>query len=617
MRIAMVSEHASPLAALGGADSGGQNVHVAALAEAMARRGAEVVVHTRRDDPDLPERVEMAPGVVIHHVDAGPARVIPKDDLLPHMDVFAERLVDAWREDRPDVAHAHFWMSGLATLLAAREHPLPVVQTFHALGVVKRRYQGDHDTSPAERSGIERDIIRRADEIVATCTDEVFELVRLGANRSKLTVVPCGVDLELFTPDGPRRRRRAGMRRILCIGRLVQRKGLGNVIEALAELPDTELLVAGGPPREDLGSDPEAQRLHAVAERCGVADRVQLCGRVARADLPPLMRSADAVVCAPWYEPFGIVPLEAMACGVPVVASAVGGMIDTVVDGVTGVHVPPRDPERLAGVLQGLLDDPERRAEFGRAGVRRARRLYDWGRIANATLDVYARQAPRRSPRRFRLTPSGREHLGALHAALGALEPEADRLEQWGRSLAGTLLEGGRLLAVGNGGSAAQAQHLTAELVGRYQTERRPLSALCLHSDGSSYTAICNDYGADEAFARQVHAHGRPGDVLLALSTSGRSSNVLAAVRAAADCGLTTWAVTGAAPNPLAEQCDDAICLPGPTPATVQELHLIAIHMLCAAVDREVGLLEGADDRPRASARRAGRIVAGRPERPS
>jgi hypothetical protein len=168
MRIAMVSEHASPLAALGGADSGGQNVHVAALAEAMARRGAEVVVHTRRDDPDLPERVEMAPGVVIHHVDAGPARVIPKDDLLPHMDVFAERLVDAWREDRPDVAHAHFWMSGHATLLAAREHPLPVVQTFHALGVVKRRYQGDHDTSPAERSGIERDIIRRADEIVAT-----------------------------------------------------------------------------------------------------------------------------------------------------------------------------------------------------------------------------------------------------------------------------------------------------------------------------------------------------------------------------------------------------------------------------------------------------------------
>ena len=615
MRIAMVSEHASPLAALGGEDAGGQNVHVAALAEAMARRGIEVVVHTRRDDPGLPERLEMAPGVIVHHVDAGPPTPIPKDELLPHMGAFAQELVRAWRTDRPDVVHAHFWMSGHASLMAVREYPVPLVQTFHALGVVKRRYQGDHDTSPEERFAIERDIVRRADEIVATCTDEVFELVRLGAARSKLTVVPCGVDLELFTPEGPRRRRRAGMRRILCLGRLVQRKGIGNVIEALAELPDTELLVAGGPPREDLHSDLEARRLRAVAERVGVADRVELCGRVARPDLPALVRSADAVVCAPWYEPFGIVPLEAMACGVPVVASAVGGMIDTVVDGVTGVHVPPRDPERLAGALRRLLDDPERRADYGRAGVRRARRLYDWERVATATLDVYAGLARRSSSRRFRLAASGREHLATLQSALTVLEPECERLEHWGRTLAGCLLEGGRLLAVGNGGSAAQAQHLTAELVGRYQTERRPLSALCLHSDGSSYTAICNDYGAEEAFARQVYAHARRGDVLIALSTSGQSPNVLAAVDAAAECGVATWGVTGPAPNPLAELCDDAVSLAGPTTATVQELHLIAIHMLCASVDREVALLDGgAREAPCASARRTRRFAVSVPE---
>jgi len=608
VRIAMVSEHASPLAALGGVDAGGQNVHVAALAEAVARRGAEVVVHTRRDDPALPERVEMAPGVVVHHVDAGPPSAVPKDDLLPYMGTFAEQLVAAWRDDRPDVVHAHFWMSGHAALLAAREHRVPVVQTFHALGVVKRRYQGGDDTSPEERFGIEREIVRRADEIVATCTDEVFELVRLGAANSKLTVVPCGVDLARFTPEGPRRRRRAGMRRVLCVGRLVQRKGIGNVIEALAAVPDTELLVAGGPARAELERDPEAQRLRAIAERSGVADRVELIGRVSRADLPALMRSADAVVCAPWYEPFGIVPLEAMACGVPVVASAVGGMIDTVVDGVTGVHVPPRDPERLGGAMRALLDDPGRRAEYGAAGVRRARRLYDWSRVATATLDVYARQARRRSPQRFRLAPSASEHLDALQVALAGLQSERERLEDWGRALAGRLLDGGRLLAVGNGGSAAQAQHLTAELVGRYQTERRPLSALCLHSDGSSFTAICNDYGAEEAFARQVHAHARPGDVLLALSTSGRSPNVLAAVHAAADCGVTTWAVTGAAPNPLAELCDDAVCLAGATTATVQELHLVGIHMLCAAVDREVALRDGGEtERRRATASGTGR----------
>jgi phosphoheptose isomerase len=228
--------------------------------------------------------------------------------------------------------------------------------------------------------------------------------------------------------------------------------------------------------------------------------------------------------------------------------------------------------------------------------------------VATATLDVYARQARRSTPRRFRLAPSGGEHLGALQGALRNLESESERLERWGRALAGRLLDGSRLLAVGNGGSAAQAQHLTAELVGRYQSERRPLSALCLHSDGSSFTAICNDYGAEEAFARQVRAHGRPGDVLIALSTSGRSPNVLAAVEAARECGVATWGVCGGAPNPLAEACEDAVCLAGPTTATVQELHLVAIHMLCGAVDREVALRDGCADEPlRAAARPRGR----------
>jgi type III pantothenate kinase len=599
MRIAMVSEHASPLATLGGVDAGGQNVHVAALARGVARRGAEVVVHTRRDDPTLPARLELAPGVVVHHVDAGPPEPVPKDELLPYMDAFAEELARAWRRDRPDLVHAHFWMSGYASLRAARHFGLPVVQTFHALGVVKRRYQGEKDTSPPERFGIERELVRRADEILATCTDEVFELVRLGAQRPKLTVVPCGVDLGLFAPAGPREPRRRGRQRLLCVGRLVERKGIGNVIEALAALPAAELVVVGGPPRAELGGDHEAQRLRRIADDVGVSDRVELRGRVERADLPPLLRSADLVVSAPWYEPFGIVPLEAMACGVPVVASAVGGMIDTVVDGVTGVHVAPRDPDRLAGALRALLDDPARRAAYGRAGVRRARRLYDWQRVANATLDTYERVLHRRIPAQpSRRLPSADEHLRSLSGALAALEREGERVERWGRVLAERLLDGARLLTVGNGGSAAEAQHLTAELVGRFQADRRPLSALCLHADTSSLTAIANDFGLEEAFARQVRAHGRTGDVLLALSTSGRSPNVLAAVHAAREAGLATWALCGAAPNPLAELSDEAVCLPGATTATVQELHLVAVHMLCCALDREVALRDGCHERP-------------------
>ena len=185
---------------------------------------------------------------------------------------------------------------------------------------------------------------------------------------------------------------------------------------------------------------------------------------------------------------------------------------------------------------------------------------------------------------------TARAHLAALADPLRALEADVDRIGAWGRHLARVLLGGGRLLAVGNGGSAAQAQHLTSELVGRYREDRVPLSALALHAESSSYTAICNDYGAEEAFARQVRAHGRPGDVLFALTTSGRSANVLAAIEAAADGGLTTWAVTGPAPNPAGELADDALCVEAGAAATVQEVHLVVVHLLCAAVDRELGV---------------------------
>ncbi len=183
---------------------------------------------------------------------------------------------------------------------------------------------------------------------------------------------------------------------------------------------------------------------------------------------------------------------------------------------------------------------------------------------------------------------SGREHLAALAGPLAALEQEVDRIDAWGQQLARVLLAGGRLLAVGNGGSAAHAQHLTSELVGRYLGDRPPLSALALHAESSSFTSIVNDYGADLGFARQVRAHGRPGDVLVALSTSGRSSNVVQAVDAANEGGLTTWALTGRAPNPVAGRCQHGLAVDAPATATVQEVHQVVIHLMCAAVEVEV-----------------------------
>lgn len=185
------------------------------------------------------------------------------------------------------------------------------------------------------------------------------------------------------------------------------------------------------------------------------------------------------------------------------------------------------------------------------------------------------------------------QHVADLRRALRSIDAELPRLERWGQLVAERLLAGGRLLAAGNGGSAAQAQHLTAELVGRYHEERRPLSAIALHAETSALTAIVNDYGPDEAFARQVRAHGRPGDVLVALSTSGHSSNVLAAAGAAAELGITVLALTGTAPNPLAAAAHDAVCITGPTP-TVQELHLLAVHLLCEAVDEVVRSVDAA-----------------------
>jgi D-sedoheptulose 7-phosphate isomerase len=187
--------------------------------------------------------------------------------------------------------------------------------------------------------------------------------------------------------------------------------------------------------------------------------------------------------------------------------------------------------------------------------------------------------------RRFSRLPAGSAHLDALMAPLAALHAETDRIERWGARLAGVLRGGGRLLALGNGGSACQAQHLTSELVGRYRDDRAPFSALALCTETSALTAIGNDYGIEHLFARQVRGHGRPGDVLVALSTSGRSPNVLAAVEAAHETGMTTWGLTGRPGNPLAFAADDALCVDSPHTATVQEVHQVAIHLLCAAFE--------------------------------
>jgi D-sedoheptulose 7-phosphate isomerase len=194
-------------------------------------------------------------------------------------------------------------------------------------------------------------------------------------------------------------------------------------------------------------------------------------------------------------------------------------------------------------------------------------------------------------------TPCAHEHLAELVSAVEHFAPCVDVADAWGTRLASVLARGGRLLAAGNGGSAAQAQHLTAELVGRYRDDRPPYSAICLSAETSSLTAIANDYPSEELFARQVEAHGRPGDVLVLMSTSGTSGNIVAAAERGRACGMQVWALTGPAPNPLAEVAEEALCVDATFTATVQELHLVALHIMCAALDLELGVIPSRAER--------------------
>ena len=408
MRIALISEHASPLAVIGGVDSGGQNVHVAELAAGLVRQGHDVVVYTRRDSPDLRQRVTTGAGYEVVHVPAGPPSPLPKDELWAHMPEFAQQLWRRLHADLPDLVHAHFWMSAWAAIEVAEPLQLPVLVTFHALGSVKRRHQGPSDTSPPERIAIEALIGRTCDHIIATCRDEVGELARMGVGDDRTSVVPCGVDVEHFTPgsagDMEWELARGAPFRMVSAGRLVPRKGVGSVVEAMSELPDVELVIAGGDGSADAASNSERDRLDMLARQHGGADRVRFVGRMSRGQMADLLRSADVVVCTPWYEPFGIVPLEAMACGIPVVGSAVGGLLDSVADGRTGILVPPRDPVAIARAVRSLLDSPEQRAAFGRAGRERALAHYTWDRVAASTAEVYTRVIGARATPERRVT---------------------------------------------------------------------------------------------------------------------------------------------------------------------------------------------------------------------
>ena len=388
MRIALVAHHGSPLTQATGQESIPQAASIAAHAQALANLGHRVTIYARRDARGLPGSAILAPRVTVEHVAAGPLAPLAADELAEHVAPFGDYLVQRWHRNQPDVVHAYFWTSGLAALAAIRGLDVPLVQTFGTLGAAHRR----SSPSPAQerRIRMEACIARSAHAVLAGTSAEAAELVRMGVPRASVAVVPCGVDTDEFTPEG-RVAKRNGRPRLLAVAPLRKDQGLDVLVRVLARVPGAELVIAGGPARAQLSKDEVYQELVRQAERFGVADRLSFTGKVAAGGLPALLRSADLLVSAATDDPLGAVAIAAMACGTPVAAGAVGGLRDAVLDGTTGVLVPPDRPDMLARRVRLLLASPLRVEAFGIAAADRATARYSWDRISRETLAAYER----------------------------------------------------------------------------------------------------------------------------------------------------------------------------------------------------------------------------------
>jgi glycosyltransferase involved in cell wall biosynthesis len=383
MKIAMVAQHATPMRP----DGAG----IAELAETLARQGHEVTVYARKPHPGMPDIAELGHGVRVEHITAGPAGQSDDDELLAQLPAFSGPLHDRLARQRPDVVHAIRWTSGLAALAAVRGLGIPVVQAFSSLGAGESRdhaLAGPAASAPRARLKLEPVIGRSADAVVAASSAVVSDLTRLGVPRKSVRCVPCGVDTDLFTPEGPIADRN-GRPRLLAAADLRERESLQTLLRALTKVPDAELMVVGGPVLGRLPKDPAYRALASMTGSLGLSDRVIFTGGVDRKSMPELLRSADLVLSTCAYDPSGATSLEAMACGKPVVAPAADGHTDAVVDGTTGILIPPGRPALLAQRIRRLLAHPMLIEAYGAAAADRVQSRYSWDRIATETLAVY------------------------------------------------------------------------------------------------------------------------------------------------------------------------------------------------------------------------------------
>jgi D-inositol-3-phosphate glycosyltransferase len=609
-KIGLISEHASPLATLGGVDNGGQNVYVAQVARHLAALGYLVDVFTRRDDPELEEVYEWEEGIRVIHVAAGPAKFIEKEDLLPFMQDFSRFMIDFIQREsagqnggRYDLIHANFWMSGMAAMEIKRALGIPFVITFHALGRVRRIHQGDSDGFPDTRFEIEDQIVADADQIIAECPQDEEDLIKLyHADPARVTIVPAGFDPKEMHPiPKAAARKHLGLpedeRIILQLGRIVPRKGVDTVIVALSRLihehgvPARLLVVGGENETPDPKTSPEMARLMKLAREEKIDEQVLFVGRRQRDVLKYYYSAADVFVSTPWYEPFGITPLEAMACGTPVIGSNVGGIKFSVADGKTGFLVEPKDTDALAARLAELLSSPDVLKRFGLQAIRRVQKHFTWERVVRMLAATYEEviretqvEAGESLAAQQDLVDQGFTDL--VQALTQTRQQLSNQIIHFGRTLIEALQRGNKILVCGNGGSAADAQHFTAELTGRFQVHpRQALQAIALTADTVLLTAWANDVSFDKVFSRQVEAFGQPGDVLLLISTSGKSRNLVEACKAARRRGVTSLALLGKDGGSLAGIADQSVIVPSMQTTRIQETQILILHLACEMIE--------------------------------
>ncbi|HEY7202775.1 MAG TPA: glycosyltransferase [Methylomirabilota bacterium] len=399
LSVAMLSVHTCPLAALGGKETGGMNVYVRQVARELGRMGVHVDVFTRSQNSTIPRVVELGPGARVVHLPAGPEAPIPREAVHRHLDEFAAGVEGFAREHgiRYDLIHSHYWLSGVAGLRLREAWGAPLVQMFHTLGRLKNAVaQSPAELEPSLRIDEEARIVATADRIVAASVVERAHLVwYYGARTDRISVIPCGVDTDLFQPMDPAKAKDLlelpPDPLLLYVGRLQPIKGLETLLEAMVTVPaPADLLIVGGDQDEPENGHGWALRQQVTA--LGLDRRVRFLGSQPQRRLRLFYAAADATVMPSYYESFGMVALEAMACGSPVVASRVGGLTTTVQDGVTGRLVPEGDPAALAAAITGLVGSPEAR-RLGQQAARWAAE-HRWPCVAEAVCRLYSGLRP-------------------------------------------------------------------------------------------------------------------------------------------------------------------------------------------------------------------------------